>query len=707
MKIIDAALEYLDRGFSVIPVKRSDKRPYVKWEEFQHRLPTADEIERWWSRWPEANVAIICGEVSGIFCVDADGPAGIQWMNTHLPKTGVYSVTSKGVHAIYKVGADQTVRNAVRLAPEVDIRGNGGYFVAPPSQHACGHTYRWQFIMDGWDDLAEYQPPSTGGNLNLDLSATAPSPINAPVAQGTRNSTLAQLAGKWIGAGLDEAEIETLARNWNENNAPPLGEKELLRTLASIHKTHLRNHPLDATAARPATTMVRRQRPSAPDTMPEHLLAIPGVLNTVVDYYNQTALQPQPGFAVQTALCIGSVILARRFKTVLDNYSSLYFLNISSAASGKEHSKTVVTQVLRKAGLGDRMAGAGYTSSAAVFSELLKKPAHLTVIDELGKYMESLKHVRNSYRQEATTTLMEAFGRCHGELNSLAYSTMTTKSSAESCKIIFRPAVTILAMTTPSTFYQNISVDQIKDGLLSRFLMHHSTIERQPLDLWSIKKAEPPDLTSWCQALDGRFAGNLHQVMDHEIVPQTVCLDFSAEAKTILDGFSRHQCQMMNSLGEIEELAGRMVEIALRISLIAALSMDPMAHTICGQAVQWAVDYSRFSFEQAIAATQEHMVGSEYEKSLKEVLSAIRSSGTEGVTVRDMRRQKPFRKFDKKTLEMILTDLMTAEYIALVDTRAGQPGRGRAAYVAIDSDSADLAKRKLPNQQPEIISKTP
>jgi hypothetical protein len=112
-------------------------------------------------------------------------------------------------------------------------------------------------------------------------------------------------------------------------------------------QTHLRNHPLDALAAKPATFIGGRQ-PAEKSKMPEHLFAIPGVLNTVVDYYNQTALQPQPGFAVQTALCIGSVILARRFKTVPDNFSSLYFLNISGAASGKEHNKTVVTRVLRK-----------------------------------------------------------------------------------------------------------------------------------------------------------------------------------------------------------------------------------------------------------------------------------------------------------------------------------------------------------------------
>ncbi|MGD8837103.1 MAG: bifunctional DNA primase/polymerase [Desulfobacteraceae bacterium] len=683
---MDAALEYLDQGLSVIPVKQADKRPYIKWGQFQQRLPTPDELESWWSQWPDANVAIICGKVSGIFCVDADGPAGIQWMNANLPKTGVYSVTSKGVHAIYRIPEDKMVRNAVRLAPEVDIRGDGGYFVAPPSMHASGHKYQWQFVMDGWQDLADYRPPNAKGNLNLDLSATRQSPVNAPVAKGERNNTLAQLAGRWIGAGLDEAEVEALARSWNEKNSPPLGEKELLRTLASIHKTHLRNHPLDAPAAKPVpAAIIGSRQPVVKNKMPEHLLAIPGVLNTVVDYYNQSAIHPQPGFAVQTGLCVGSIVLARRFKTMNENYSSLYFLNISRAATGKEHSKTVVTKVLRKAGLGDRMAGAGYTSCAAVLSELIHKPAHLTMIDELGKYLESAKHPANSHRQEATTALMEAFGRCHGEIHSLAYSTMTSKKNSDTCRFILKPAITILAMTTPSTFYDNISVDQIKDGLLSRFLIHHSTIERQPLDLWSTKKDEPPDLTAWCQALDSRFFGNLNQVMDPEIDPQSVSLKFSPKAKEVLNVFNGYQNQLMGSIGEIEEFGGRMVEIAMRISLITALSIDPMAEFISEKATQWAVDYTRYSFEQAIRATQEHMVGSEYEKHLNEVLFAIRSTGANGVTVRDMRRQKPFRKFDKKTLEIILTDLMAGEYIALLDTRAGQPGRGRVAYVAIDS----------------------
>jgi len=100
--ILDAALEYLDKGFSVIPVGR-DKRPLVKWEEFQKRHATREEVEAWWEKWPNANVAIICGKISGIFCVDADGDKGKQWIGDNLPVTGVYSITQKGVHAIFLV----------------------------------------------------------------------------------------------------------------------------------------------------------------------------------------------------------------------------------------------------------------------------------------------------------------------------------------------------------------------------------------------------------------------------------------------------------------------------------------------------------------------------------------------------------------------------------------------------------------------------
>ena len=220
-RILDAALEYLDMGFSVLPVRRENKKPYLeRWRELQERPATAEEVEGWWKLWPDANVAIICGRISGIFCVDADGPEGMDWVGRNLPLTSVYSKTARGLHAIYAVAEHAVIRNKVSLAPKVDIRGEGGYFVAPPSVHETGHVYHWVFPPggDGWEGLTAYAPaypgkaPSGPGNLNLDLSGTSVSPTLVPVSKGARNQTLAQLSGRWVAKGLDLDEVLLLAR---------------------------------------------------------------------------------------------------------------------------------------------------------------------------------------------------------------------------------------------------------------------------------------------------------------------------------------------------------------------------------------------------------------------------------------------------------------------------------------------------------------
>ena len=91
--LMDALDFVTKRECSVIPVAR-DKRPLVKWEEFQKRRPTEEEVESWWTRWPDANIAIVTGRISGLVVVDADGAAGLEWMKENLP---VISLSSASV----------------------------------------------------------------------------------------------------------------------------------------------------------------------------------------------------------------------------------------------------------------------------------------------------------------------------------------------------------------------------------------------------------------------------------------------------------------------------------------------------------------------------------------------------------------------------------------------------------------------------------
>ena len=65
---LESALKYLNRGFSVIPIKANSKEPLIGWKKYQTQRPTEDEVRGWWGKNPDANIAIITGEVSGI-CV--------------------------------------------------------------------------------------------------------------------------------------------------------------------------------------------------------------------------------------------------------------------------------------------------------------------------------------------------------------------------------------------------------------------------------------------------------------------------------------------------------------------------------------------------------------------------------------------------------------------------------------------------------------
>ena len=67
-------------GWSIIPVG-NDKKPLIKWKEYRSRVATQDEIIEWWAEHPEANIAVVCGAVSGISVIDLDsykGPGTVE-----------------------------------------------------------------------------------------------------------------------------------------------------------------------------------------------------------------------------------------------------------------------------------------------------------------------------------------------------------------------------------------------------------------------------------------------------------------------------------------------------------------------------------------------------------------------------------------------------------------------------------------------------
>jgi Bifunctional DNA primase/polymerase, N-terminal len=138
--LAEAALAAVDAGYSVIPLRPREKVPAGKWERYQTIRRTRDEVARIWQARPTLNVGLVCGRVSGVSVVDLDprnDPTGetTRWLTETMPPPTV--ISPHGWHW-YIAETWPTLGNA---RPGLDLKGEGGYVLAPPSIHPSGKPY--------------------------------------------------------------------------------------------------------------------------------------------------------------------------------------------------------------------------------------------------------------------------------------------------------------------------------------------------------------------------------------------------------------------------------------------------------------------------------------------------------------------------------------------------------------------------------------
>ena len=146
----DAALWYAKNGYSVIPLKPQGKKPLIDWAPYRQKKATKKEIISWWQKWPQANIGIVTGAVSGILVLDIDGWEGeqtIRYKGLFCPATMKSRTGGGGWHYIYRHPGFEC-KNYARQAGEtllrgLDFLGDGDYIVVPPSIHRSGNRYKW------------------------------------------------------------------------------------------------------------------------------------------------------------------------------------------------------------------------------------------------------------------------------------------------------------------------------------------------------------------------------------------------------------------------------------------------------------------------------------------------------------------------------------------------------------------------------------
>lgn len=230
--ILAEAIRWAERGRPVFPLAPGEKYPAIKdWQI--HATTDVVTLHQWFNRVlfdpppPEYGLGLPTG--NGLAVVDVDVPKGGE-IDPGWPATLVARTRSGGWHLYFRV--DREVPNSVgRIAKGVDVRGDGGLVVSPP-------TPGWKWANPG-HEIAEIPyhmlvPARAGGSALEDWRPFEPAEDGVP--EGMRNDYLARFCGWLIHAGLtDEDELyETVQRENERIVQPPLGDTEVRQIVQSI-----------------------------------------------------------------------------------------------------------------------------------------------------------------------------------------------------------------------------------------------------------------------------------------------------------------------------------------------------------------------------------------------------------------------------------------------------------------------------------------
>jgi hypothetical protein len=306
------------------------------------------------------------------------------------------------------------------------------------------------------------------------------------------------------------------------------------------------------------------------------------------------------------------------------------------------------------------------------------------VIDELGRQLKAAAAKGMQHKADAITSIMEVFGRQDGTLRQAGYATNTMKSAeAEKLeKVIKRPSLTLVGMSTPSEFLQAIGGGDVASGLLNRFIIVRSEIGVQ-MSQEKRRSAISDRLAVWAKEHAHAHEGDLNAGNIHDLPPHPIEVPFTVEAKSILREYeSRLVDAIKKETGTgLEAMYNRSREISMRLALIMARSMGQ--DEIGADAMQWSIEYVDHYAKQTIEMFRSSMAEGPFDACCKAVYSKIEKAGLGGITESELTRSLgAFANMDRRKRADVLEALMNDRGIECRNQNEGVRGRPRMAFFA-------------------------
>ena len=663
-----------------------------------------DTIKNWWDMWPNSNIGVATGKKSGFVVIDIDPRNGgditidkLQEENSVLPKNVLALTGGGGLHILYKYEGQASTK----IKGGVDIKSDGGYIVVDPSNHISGGNYEWEISSDPFENELPLMPEwfkgiLKNGNDPTERSLPDGQKIEPEQYQEIR-SALASIScedrdvWKDIGMCLQATESGDQAfglwAEWSQSS-PKYDPADTRRvwnsftstkglTLATLFKTAHNNgwvEPISLTVpVEPPTSFLTSQVvPKKKSSLPSELLEPTGAIKEIYDYMTATCRKVQPIYFLNAAISLVSTVMGQKYEGETGLRTNMYMVSIGPTASGKEHGRKCVKDILHAADMSANLGGEEIKSGQGLLAAMNRSSNTLFQLDEFGQFLQAAQIPGSGgHKVEVLTNMMKLFTSANTVFIGGEYANQVHNPRVE----LQYPCCNLHATTTGAEFFPSLQSTHVVNGYLNRMLVLESE-EKNPPKQRPKKTPVPYAITEWIKKIsngDGYDRpGNLSGVA----ASSPITIENGAEAWELMDEFEE-KIERMDVPEELRALWGRALEHTWKLSVVVAGAN--LRTSVSAADMTYAIKFVEYSITQLCVSVTERVADSPFQAKVKECLLAVRTAGEKGLTDRELHRHRAFSKLPPRERKDIMEALEKSEQIIKYKIPTG--GKPRDAWV--------------------------
>ena len=510
---------------------------------------------------------------------------------------------------------------------------------------------------------------------------------------GGRNDAAFRLSGHLFamehdGELLTDEAVKTHVAAWNRSLAVPLPESEIDSVVASAAKSGSPRAQKPKQATVPVLApgvdlsfldcaIQNGQPDKRREVFPLDPFEIPGFVGDVCRYTLETAYRRQPQLALGAALSLLSVLTGRKIEDdFLGTRTNIYAVGIAPSGEGKDAPRATNFRILTESGALELSGSESFASAAGLIRELMGHPAKLFQLDELSRYLATMRSAQRSpHLHGIPTKLMQLYTSSGRLWRGDAYADGRQNEIDE-------PHCVVFGTSTPEGFWQSLDPENLKDGFVGRLIVFEGGKTKMQE---SCKQLPIPEGIVETAKFWHRFEGQ-----GGNLKPKPYVATYAEDAKERLLGHLRAIDKQRQTEDVIESAVwGRAGEKTTKLALLFAASrLTPPSLRIELQDVDRGIALSNWSTRRLLAESGLYVASNETESNHLRILRIIKEAG--GISKSGLTRKTQWLK--RRERDEIVSSLLESDQIEISEIVTHKGGRGYTeAYFNVSSD--DVSKK--------------